>query len=95
MIHEIIISGLRHTQSFEQACRTRILNLLEVSPSDASATAELKRGHKGYEGFIRIMSSQGSFFAKAVGKNVNELMKELVRDIHAQIDRWHGVRFQT
>jgi len=95
MIYELIFKGLKSTKNIEEGVRRRIHNLLESAPSDASASAELKKSHKGYEGLIEIFSSQGKFVAKAVGSNVNDLIHSLSHDLHKQIKEWRGYRFQT
>jgi hypothetical protein len=95
MIYELIFKGLKSTQNIEDAVRRRINNLLESAPSDASASAKVKKGAKGYEGLIEIFSSQGKFVAEAVGSNINDLVHSLTREIQKQFKEWRGYRFQT
>jgi hypothetical protein len=95
MIYELIFKGLKSTKSLEEGIRRRIHNLLESAPSDASASAEVKKSHKGYEGLIEIFSSQGKFVAEAVGSNMNDLVHSLTSQIQKQIKEWRGYRFQV
>ncbi len=94
MIYELIFKGLKSTKNIEDGIRRRIHNLLESAPSDASASAEVKKSAKGYEGLIEIFSSQGKFVAEAVGANVNDLIHSLTHEIQKQIKEWRGYRFQ-
>jgi len=95
MIYELIFKGLESTKNIEEGVRRRIHNLLEHAPSDASASAELKKSHKGYEGLIEIFSSQGKFVAEAVGSNVNDLIHSLTQQMQKQFKEWRGYRFQA
>jgi hypothetical protein len=94
MIHELVVSGLKSTQNIEESLRRHIHNLLETAPSDASASAKLRKVKKGYEGLIEIFSSQGKFIAQGVSENIPELVKALTKQLHSQFKDWRGNRFQ-
>jgi hypothetical protein len=94
MIYELVFKGLKSTQGIEDKLRRHIQGLLESAPSDSSASAKLVKGRKGYEGLIEIFSTQGKFVAEAVGSNVTDLVKTLTHQLHDQIKKWRGYRFQ-
>jgi len=95
MIHELVVSGLKSTQNIEEALRRHIQSLLETAPSDASASAKVKKVKKGYEGLIEIFSSQGKFIAQGVHSSIPELVKTLTKQLHSQFKDWRGYRFQV
>jgi hypothetical protein len=95
MIYELLVKGLKSTHSLEEALKTKINNILEIAPSDASASAELRKVKKGYEGVLNIFSSQGKFIAQAVGDNLNDLVHNLSHQINKQIKDWRVCRFQN
>ncbi len=93
MIHELVVNGLKTTQAFEEALREKVQSLLESAPSDATASAVLRKCEAGYEGLIQIFSSQGKFVAKSVSQNFNDLVQTLSKELHQQFKVWRGYRF--
>lgn len=82
----------------DQVAKNRIKVLGEVLKCEAPSESYIKMtfvngGDAGYSGFLRINSSEGSFFTKARDQDLGALANKLVEKVRKQIRNWKGVRF--
>lgn len=66
--------------------------ILGSAPSDAEPVACLSQTRDGFTGFLRLVSSQGTFLAEAVGRDPVETLARLKDRIFVQIMRWRSLR---
>jgi hypothetical protein len=98
MIQELVFedaSFFNFEPSLRQRFESQLESLLESAPSDANSFLSLKPVRQGYEGMMKIVSSQGRFVAEAVCGNMNDLMGTLARQINDQLREWRGLRFRS
>jgi hypothetical protein len=93
MIYDLLLHGLKESATFKRHYEKKLMDLLEVAPSDSSATSCIRKLKKGYEGFIKITSSQGKFVAKAVAKDPADTVIAMLKQIDDQIKQWRSARF--
>lgn len=84
--------SLELDREFKKLFNSKLDFLLDKAPSDSSISSQFSKIKKGYEGAIEIISSRRRFLASAFHKDPQELVLELVEDIHSQILKWRNDR---
>ena len=75
--------------------KDKLNDLLDVSPSDSSASSNITKTVSGYLGKLQILSSQGEFKASTTGHDLDDMIKNLFNQMHHQVTQWRSKRFLT
>ena len=95
MNYELTLDDFELGENFKKRIADKIDHLLEVSPSDAGASSKITKTKTGYLGILQIFSSQGKFVVETTGRNLDDLVKSLLRLMYRQIKKWRNCRFLT
>lgn len=79
----------------EEAMRevnSRIRELLEFAPSDATAELEIQRDRNGFQGLLRVFSQQRRFVGGSRDKDFSELIDRIFEEVWNQISEWKKER---
>jgi hypothetical protein len=95
MNYEIHTKGHELDDIQNSLLKTKMTELLEVSPSDANGTSKLIKTENGYLGILKIMSSQGKFIAEATSQNLDNVINSLFQLVYNQLKVWRHRRFET
>jgi hypothetical protein len=86
--------GFKPSQRTLSRVKSMTDNLYNESPSESCIKATFVRaGKKGYMGVVKVNSSVGSFFAKALGEDLNSLGENLFKQVRNQLKEWKTMRF--
>ena len=93
MTYELTINDFDLKEDFKKIFKDKLNDLLDVSPSDSSASSSITKTVSGYFGKLQIVSSQGKFIVSTAGHDLDDLVKNLFSQIHRQVTQWRNKRF--
>lgn len=87
--------GFRANDLVTNFLDSKMKELKEVSPSEATLNASFFRQEKMVQGSILIRSTVGEFKAFAVGKKLKDVTRHLSEQIKHQFEKWKTARFRS
>lgn len=86
-------NSLELTYNSKQQLNNKINQLLEVAPCDSTATSQITETIIGYRGVLRLTSCQGIFLSVAKGRNLDIMVKVLLRRMYRRLKVWRNARY--
>ena len=90
--YELTVNDFSVSEQFKKTFGDKIDHLLEVAPSDSGIISNITKTITGYLGKLEIMTSQGEFAVSNAGLELEDTVKGLFSQMHAQMKNWRTDR---
>ena len=74
------------------AINSRIRDVLDHAPSDATAELEIRKDKAGFQGLLKVFSRQRKFIGGNRAKTFSDVIDKVFEEVWSQISDWKSER---